>query len=133
MFNASAQGRATLMRPVVLILISISLGVTGLLLWRSALVDIGGFQLVAATAGRQLGRLAGAWKFWLGVVALSGVVLISLELYGNEELSRIVPLYSLSYVLIALVGQFFLGEDVGVQRWVGIAAILAGVSLLVRS
>ena len=95
--------------------------------------DVGGFELTAATAGRQLLRLAGTWKFWAGVVVLSGVVLISLELYGNEELSRIVPMYSMSYVLIALVGKFFLGEDVTAMRWAGIALILSGVFVLVRN
>jgi uncharacterized membrane protein len=61
------------------------------------------------------------------------ILLISLELYGSEELSRVVPLYSLSYVLIALIGQFFLGEDVTLQRWVGIVTIVAGVVVLLRS
>ena len=48
------------------------------------------------------------------------VLLVSLDLYGSEELSQVVPLYSLSYVLIALIGQLFLGERVTLQRWVGI-------------
>ena len=43
------------------------------------------------------------------------------------------PLYSLSYVLIALIGQFFLNEEVTMQRWIGILAVLAGVVLLLRS
>jgi drug/metabolite transporter (DMT)-like permease len=122
-----------MIRPVILILISIALGVSGLLLWRSALTDVGGFELSADVAVRQLGRLIATWKFWLGVVVLMGVVLISLELYGNEELSRIVPMYSMSYVLIALIGKFWLGEEVTTMRWVGIIAILAGVGILVRT
>jgi len=117
----------------VLILISITLGILALLLWRSALADIGGFQLEMATGGRQLLKLVADWRFWVGVVLLLGVVLISLELYGNEELSRIVPLYSMSYVIIALVGKFYLGEDVTAVRWAGIAAIIVGVFILARS
>ena len=61
------------------------------------------------------------------------ILLISLELYGSEELSKVVPLYSLSYVLIALIGQVFLDEDVTLQRWAGIVAIVAGVVVLLRS
>ncbi len=122
-----------MIRPVILILISITLGISGLLLWRSALSDIGGFELTSDVALRQLGRLIATWKFWLGVVVLMGVVLISLELYGNEELSRIVPMYSMSYVLIALIGKFWLGENVTAMRWVGIIAILTGVGILVRT
>ncbi|MDF1596981.1 MAG: hypothetical protein P1T08_12955 [Acidimicrobiia bacterium] len=122
-----------MLRPIALILISISLGVVALLLWRAALVEVGGFQLEFSTAGSQLLKLVARWRFWLGVVLLFGVVLISLELYGNEELSRIVPLYSMSYVIIALVGKFYLNENVTATRWVGIAAIMSGVFILVRS
>lgn len=104
-----------------------------MLVIRSALNDVGGFQLSAGTAWRQLGKLTLSWKFWTGMAALAGVLLISLELYGSEELSRIVPLYSLSYVLIALIGKLYLGENVGSQRWIGITAIMVGVTLLVRS
>ena len=122
-----------MLRPIALILVSISLGVVALLLWRAALVEVGGFQLDMSTAGSQLLKLVARWRFWLGVVLLFGVVLISLELYGNEELSRIVPLYSMSYVIIALVGKFYLDENVTATRWVGIAAIMSGVFILVRS
>jgi uncharacterized membrane protein len=44
-----------------------------------------------------------------------------------------VPLYSLSYVLIALIGQFFLDEQVTMQRWIGILTIVTGVVVLLRS
>ena len=43
------------------------------------------------------------------------------------------PLYSLSYVLIALIGQLFLDEQVTVRRWIGILTIVAGVVVLLRS
>jgi transporter family protein len=58
---------------------------------------------------------------------------VSLDLYGSQELSKVVPLYSLSYVLIALIGQLFLGERVTLTRWIGIVTIVAGVVLLLRS
>jgi drug/metabolite transporter (DMT)-like permease len=120
-------------RSIVLILIAIGLGIGGLLLWRSAIEDAGGFRLSLDVMGKQLLAIAGSWKFWIGGFLLLGVVLVSLELYGNEELSRIVPMYSLSYVVLALVGKFFLGEQVGPLRWAGIVVILTGVAMLSRS
>jgi drug/metabolite transporter (DMT)-like permease len=120
-------------RSIILILIAIGLGIGGLLLWRSAIEDAGGFRLSLDVMGKQLLAIAGSWKFWVGGFLLLGVVLVSLELYGNEELSRIVPMYSLSYVVLALVGKFFLGEQVGPMRWAGIVVILTGVALLSRS
>jgi uncharacterized membrane protein len=74
-----------------------------------------------------------SWQFWLGVLALLVVMVITLDLYSSEELSRVVPMFSLSYVLVALVGHFYLGEAVGTMRWLGIALIISGVVVMVRS
>lgn len=120
-------------RAVILILVSITLGLAALLLWKSALNAIGGFELTGERPWTQFLRIFGQWKFWLGALPLVGVVLISLDLWSNEDLSQVVPLYSLSYVAIALIGKFFLDEDVSPQRWIGIGAVLSGVFLIVRS
>jgi uncharacterized membrane protein len=120
-------------RPLLLVLTAILLGLAGLYLVRSALVAVGGFSLGSADAVHQLVELAQQWRFWAGAALLSILLLISLELYGSQELSKIVPLYSLSYVLIALIGQLFLGEHVTLLRWGGIATIVTGVVVLLRS
>ena len=121
-----------MVRAVILILVSIALGISALLLWKSALNEIGGFELGEGT-WKQFVAILGEWRFWLGIPPLVGVVLISLDLWSNEDLSQVVPLYSLSYVAIALIGRLFLDEEVTPQRWVGIGAVLAGVFLIVRS
>jgi drug/metabolite transporter (DMT)-like permease len=119
-------------RALLLVLTAIALGLGGLYLVRSALVEVGGFSVLSGGPPRQLLRLMAHWRFWLGGLLVAGVLLISLDLYGSEELSRVVPLYSLSYVLIALIGQLFLGERVTVQRWAGILTIVCGVVVLLR-
>jgi|SRR4051794_13963295 len=120
-------------RAFMLVLTAIVLGLAGLYLVRAALVDVGGFTLGSASALHHLGELLLEWRFWAGGLLLFTILLISLELYGSDELSKVVPLYSLSYVLIALIGQVFLDERVTLQRWAGIGAIVAGVVVLLRS
>jgi uncharacterized membrane protein len=120
-------------RALLLVLAAIGLGLAGLYLVRAALVDVGGFTLGSASALSHLVELGGNWRFWAGGGLLAIVLLISLELYGSQELSKVVPLYSLSYVLIALIGQLFLHERVTLERWVGIATIVTGVVVLLRS
>ncbi|WP_196807640.1 EamA family transporter [Candidatus Solirubrobacter pratensis] len=120
-------------RPFLLVMAAIAIGLAGLYLVRAALVDAGGFRLGSSASLGHLPRLAGDWRFLAGGALLVVVLLISLELYGSEELSKVVPLYSLSYVLVALIGQLFLHERVTVQRWTGIAVIVAGVVMLLRS
>lgn len=120
-------------RPLMLVLTAIGLGLAGLYLVRVALDDVGGFTLGSASAPGHLVELAVNWRFWAGGALIFVILLISLELYGSEELSKIVPLYSLSYVLIALIGQLFLHERVTLERWGGIGTIVIGVVVLLRS
>ena len=122
-----------MMRALLLVLAAIACGLGGLYLVRAALIDVGGFTLGGPTATRQLLRLVGQRRFWAGGALILVVLLVSLDLYGSEELSQVVPLYSLSYVLIALIGQLFLGERVTLRRWIGIMTIVAGVMVLLES
>ena len=131
--TAPSSARSGMRRAFVLVLIAIVLGLAGLYLVRAALVNVGGFRLGSASAVPHLADLALEWRFWAGGALIGIILLISLELYGSEELSKVVPLYSLSYVLIALIGQVFLGEDVTLQRWAGIVTIVTGVVVLLRS
>jgi drug/metabolite transporter (DMT)-like permease len=120
-------------RAFVLVLLAIACGLAGLYLVRAALVDAGGFRLGSADALGHIPQLATDWRFLVGGALILVILLISLELYGSEELSKVVPLYSLSYVVIALIGQLFLDERVTVQRWIGIVTIITGVVVLLRS
>ena len=120
-------------RAFVLVLTAVVLGLAGLYLVRAALVDVGGFTLGNASDVHHLVELTLDWRFWAGGALIFCILLISLELYTSQELSKVVPLYSISYVVIALIGQLFLGERVTFERWVGIAVIVSGVVVLLRS
>jgi uncharacterized membrane protein len=120
-------------RALVLVLTAIGCGLAGSYIIRAALLDIGGFTIGSPTARRQFKRLLGEWRFWAGGALIGAVLLVSLDLYSSEELSKVVPLYSLSYVLVALIGQLFLNEHVTPQRWIGILTIVAGVIVLLQS
>jgi drug/metabolite transporter (DMT)-like permease len=54
-----------------------------------------------------------------------------LLLLSFEDVSFVVPVTALSYLVGALGGIFFLGERVSWQRWIGIALVCIGVSLVV--
>lgn len=46
------------------------------------------------------------------------------------DLTYVLPATSLGYVLVALIGKFFLHENVGLTRWLGILLISAGVGFV---
>jgi uncharacterized membrane protein len=122
-----------MVRALLLVLTAIVSGLAALYLIRATLVEVGGFTLGSPTATRQLRRLSRKRRFWAGGALLLVTLMVSLDLYGSQQLSKIVPLYSLSYVLIAVIGQVFLGERVTLRRWIGILMIVMGVVLLLKS
>jgi uncharacterized membrane protein len=122
-----------MLRTLLLMLAAIGCGLGATYLIRAALVDVGGFTVGSQTGVRQLRRLAGKGSFWAGGALILVLLVVSLDLYGSEDLSKVVPLYSLSYVLVALIGQLFLGERVTLRRWIAILIIVTGVLVLLWS
>ena len=53
-----------------------------------------------------------------------------MALLSWADLSYVLPVTSVGYVLVALVGRFFLNEQISAQRWAGIVLIMAGVALV---
>ncbi len=67
---------------------------------------------------------------WIGVAMMTLAFFSLLLLLSFEEVSFVVPVTALSYLVGALGGIFFLGERVGPQRWIGIGLVCVGVTLV---
>ncbi len=67
---------------------------------------------------------------WLGVGMMAIGFFSLLAVLSFENVSFVVPVTALSYVVGALGGRFFLGERVSLQRWIGILLVCAGVTLV---
>ncbi len=67
----------------------------------------------------------------LACYALSVVVWI--VALSRVDVSMAYPMLSVGYVVNALLAMWLFGEVVSVQRWLGIAVILVGVTLVARS
>jgi drug/metabolite transporter (DMT)-like permease len=65
-----------------------------------------------------------------GVIILAFWMLANLTLLSRADLSYVLPVTSISYVLIAILGHFFLNERVNVMRWIGIVVISCGVMIV---
>jgi multidrug transporter EmrE-like cation transporter len=67
----------------------------------------------------------------LGCYAISVVVwIIALS---RVEVSIAYPMLSIGYVVNAMLAWWLFGEDVNLQRWLGIGVIIVGVILVARS
>jgi uncharacterized membrane protein len=66
----------------------------------------------------------------LGIVLLIVWQLSRMALLSWADLSYVLPVTSVGYVVVALLGRVMLNEAISVRRWMGIVLIVAGVALV---
>ena len=66
----------------------------------------------------------------LGVLLLILWLLSRMALLSWADLSYVLPVTSVGYVLVALTGKVLLNEQITARRWGGIVLIMAGVALV---
>lgn len=66
----------------------------------------------------------------LGIILLILWMMSRMTLLSWADLSYVLPVTAVGYVLVALVGHAFLAEQIPLKRWAGIALIVAGVGLV---
>ena len=69
----------------------------------------------------------------IGIIFLSGFFFLWLAILSWCDLSFVLPLTALSYVLTAIFSIVFLGETVTPLRWAGTILICIGVALVTKS
>jgi uncharacterized membrane protein len=66
----------------------------------------------------------------LGVLLMVLWMLSRMALLSWADLSYVLPVTSIGYVLVALTGKLLLNEQITARRWTGIVLIMAGVALV---
>lgn len=66
----------------------------------------------------------------LGVALLIVWQLSRMALLSWADLSYVLPVTSVGYVVVALLGRVMLNEAISPRRWMGIVLIMAGVALV---
>jgi uncharacterized membrane protein len=66
----------------------------------------------------------------LGVLALILALLMRMALFSLADLSYVLPVTAIGYVIAAFMGKTFLGEVVSGQRWLGTVLIFLGAALV---
>ncbi len=103
-------------------------------------------QLLLKAGASAVGPIGGwsALRGAAGTLALHPAVLGGLACYvvsvvvwivalSRVDVSVAYPLLSIGYVVNALLAMWLFGESVSAQRWLGIAVILVGVTIVARS
>jgi len=66
----------------------------------------------------------------LGVLLMIVWMLSRMALLSWADLSYVLPVTAVGYVLVAILGKVLLNEQITMQRWAGIGLIVAGVALV---
>jgi drug/metabolite transporter (DMT)-like permease len=64
---------------------------------------------------------------WLGVASLLTFFVAYMLILSWADYSYVQPASSVAYLVVALLGYFYLGEKVSVLHWLGVLVICAGV------
>jgi uncharacterized membrane protein len=65
-----------------------------------------------------------------GTTLLVFWLLSRMTLLGWADLSYVLPVTSVGYVLTAILGRYFFSEQISWQRWLGTVLIVIGISLV---
>jgi len=64
---------------------------------------------------------------FVGTTLLVVWLLSRMTLLGWADLSYVLPVTAIGYVLTAILGKYFFGEQISWQRWMGTLLIMAGI------
>jgi drug/metabolite transporter (DMT)-like permease len=88
-----------------------------------------GMPVSLDTPWQYVGALFQPWVA-LGVLLLIVWQLSRMALLSWADLSYVLPVTAVGYVVVALLGRIFLQERITPARWVGVVLIVAGVALV---
>lgn len=69
----------------------------------------------------------------LGLLGHASFLAIYLAALSREDMSLVLPLTAVDYVLVTILAVNWAGEDVGSLRWAGTLLVAVGVGLLLRN
>jgi drug/metabolite transporter (DMT)-like permease len=123
-----------MLKTFLLVVVAVILGGAGHVLLAKGMKPVG--DLTEAPSGRLGGMVARVisdrWVM-LGVALQALFFFMYLTLLSRAEVSQLLPLTALDYIVVALLAQWILGEVITPARWAGIGLITAGVFLVSRT
>jgi uncharacterized membrane protein len=116
---------------IVLLLLIVTAGTGGELCISRAMKTVGevkDFRPVALF--RVIVRAMHVGWMWIGFLLSIVAFLALLGALSIENVSFVVPVTAISYAAGTLGGKIFLKERVSLQRWLGVALVCVGVTLV---
>jgi len=123
-----------MLKTLVLVLIAAVIGGTGHVMLSKGMRSAGDLtEAPSARLASMIGRALSSPWLALGVALQATFFVMYLTLLSRANVSQVLPMTALDYVVVALLAQFLLAEAVTPARWTGIGLIVAGVFLVSRT
>jgi len=123
-----------MLKTFVLVLIAAIIGGTGHVMLSKGMKTVGDLtEAPSSKLGGMVGRaVANPWLL-LGVVLQATFFFMYLTLLSRADVSQILPMMAIDYIVVAVLAQALLGEVVTGARWAGIGFVVVGVALVSRT
>ena len=122
------------MREFLLLMAVVFLGTGGELCMTRAMRTIGEVvEFRPAALARFMGRAMLTGWMWIGLGMMTVAFFALLAMLSIENVSFVVPVTALNYAVGAAGASLFLGERVSKRRWIGVAVVCIGVTVVLLS
>jgi len=121
------------LKTYLMILVMVVAGPLGNLMLGKGMKNIGKITTKISSPGEFVhvfGRILASGTIWLGIAALLTFFVAYMLVLSWADYSYVQPASSMAYPVVALLATLLLDEVVSPIRWVGIAIICLGVSVV---
>jgi uncharacterized membrane protein len=123
-----------MMKTFVLVLIAATLGGTGHVMLAKGMKTIGDLtEAPSQRLGGMVTRALGNPSVLAGVVLQAAFFAMYLTLLSRDDVSKILPMLAMDYIVVVLLAHAVLGEAITAARWLGVALIVGGVTMVSRT
>jgi drug/metabolite transporter (DMT)-like permease len=123
-----------MLKTFALVLVAVLLGGTGHVMLSKGMKTVGDLtEASVSRLGPMVTRAVTSPWVLLGVTLQASFFFLYLTLLSRADVSQLLPMTAIDYIVVALLAQWVLSEAVSPARWTGIAFIVVGVALITRS
>jgi drug/metabolite transporter (DMT)-like permease len=123
-----------MLKTFLLVLVAALVGGTGHVMLSKGMKTVGDLtEAPGSMLGGMLARAMSSPWLLLGVTLQAAFFVLYLTLLSRANVSQVLPMTALDYVVVAFLAQLLLAEAVTPARWLGIGFIVVGVVLVSRT
>jgi drug/metabolite transporter (DMT)-like permease len=123
-----------MLKTFLLVLVAALVGGTGHVMLSKGMKTVGDLtEAPGSMLGGMLARAMSSPWLLLGVTLQAAFFVLYLTLLSRANVSQVLPMTALDYVVVAVLAQLLLAETLTPARWLGIGFIVVGVVLVSRT